>query len=76
MHEARNNSDEIRVVLFGDIVRKLPWYPAAPNRAFIGAIRRSPFIKRAWLGRGPAPPRPERPRNIEKQLLSSTLRGW
>jgi aspartyl/asparaginyl beta-hydroxylase (cupin superfamily) len=46
-HEVWNDSDEIRVVLFVDVIRKLPWYLAAPNRAFIGAIRRSPFIKRA-----------------------------
>jgi aspartyl/asparaginyl beta-hydroxylase (cupin superfamily) len=46
-HEAWNDSDEIRVVLFVDVLRKLPWYLAAPNRAFIGAIQRSPFIKRA-----------------------------
>jgi aspartyl/asparaginyl beta-hydroxylase (cupin superfamily) len=45
-HEAWNDSDEVRVVLFVDVIRKLPWYLAAPNRAFIGAIRRSPFIKR------------------------------
>jgi ornithine lipid ester-linked acyl 2-hydroxylase len=46
-HEVWNDSDEIRVVLFVDVIRKLPWYLAAPNRAFIGTIRRSPFIKRA-----------------------------
>jgi beta-hydroxylase len=46
-HEVWNDSDEIRVVLLVDVIRKLPWYLAAPNRAFIGAIRRSPFIKRA-----------------------------
>ena len=46
-HEAWNDSDEIRVVLFVDVIRKLPWYLAAPNRAFIGAIRRTPFIQRA-----------------------------
>ncbi|MFG1931668.1 aspartyl/asparaginyl beta-hydroxylase domain-containing protein [Mycobacterium sp. NPDC048908] len=46
-HEVWNDSDEIRVVLFVDVIRKLPWYLAAPNRAFIGAIRRSPYIKRA-----------------------------
>ena len=46
-HEAWNDSDEIRVVLFVDFIRKLPWYLAAPNRACIGAIRRSPFIQRA-----------------------------
>jgi aspartyl/asparaginyl beta-hydroxylase (cupin superfamily) len=46
-HEVWNDSDDIRVVLLVDVIRKLPWYLAAPNRAFIGAIRRSPFIKRA-----------------------------
>jgi beta-hydroxylase len=46
-HEAWNDSDEIRVVLFIDVIRKLPWYLAAPNRAFIGSIRRSPFVQRA-----------------------------
>jgi aspartyl/asparaginyl beta-hydroxylase (cupin superfamily) len=46
-HEAWNDSDEIRVVLFVDVIRKLPWYLAAPNRAFIGAIRSSSFIQRA-----------------------------
>jgi beta-hydroxylase len=46
-HEAWNDSDEIRVVLFVDVIRDLPWYLAVPNRAFIGAIRRSRFIKRA-----------------------------
>lgn len=46
-HEVWNDSDEIRVVLFVDVIRPLPWYLALPNRAFIGAIRRSPFIKRA-----------------------------
>ena len=46
-HQAWNDSDEIRVVLFVDVIRKLPWYLAVPNRAFIGAIRHSPFIKRA-----------------------------
>ena len=46
-HEAWNDSDETRVVLFVDVVRKLPWYLAVPNRAFIGSIRRSPFIQGA-----------------------------
>jgi beta-hydroxylase len=46
-HEAWNDSDETRVVLFVDVTRKLPWYLAIPNRAFIGSIRRSPFIQRA-----------------------------
>ena len=46
-HEVWNDSDEIRVVLFLDVIRKLPWYLAAPNHASIAALRRSPFIKRA-----------------------------
>lgn len=46
-HEVWNDSDETRVVLFVDVIRDLPWYLAGPNRAFIGAIRRSPFIQRA-----------------------------
>ena len=45
-HEVWNDSDEMRVVLFVDVIRKLPWYLAAPNRAFIGAIRWSPSFKR------------------------------
>jgi beta-hydroxylase len=31
-HEAWNDGDEIYVVLFVDVIRKLPWYLAAPNR--------------------------------------------
>ncbi len=46
-HEAWNDSDEVRVVLFVDVIRKLPWYLSALNRGFIGAIQRSPFIKKA-----------------------------
>ena len=34
-------------MLIVDVIRKLPWYLAAPNRAFIGAVRMSPFMKRA-----------------------------
>lgn len=45
-HEVWNDSDETRVVLFVDVIRKLPWYLAIPNRAFIAAIRRSPYIQR------------------------------
>jgi Aspartyl/Asparaginyl beta-hydroxylase len=46
-HEAWNDSDDIRVVLFVDVIRKLPWYLAAPDHAFIGVIRKSPFVQRA-----------------------------
>ena len=46
-HEVWNDSDDTRVVLFVDVIRQLPWYLAIPNRAFIGAIRRSPYIRRA-----------------------------
>ena len=33
-------------MLIVDVIRKLPWYLAAPNRAFIGAVRWSPSFKR------------------------------
>jgi ornithine lipid ester-linked acyl 2-hydroxylase len=46
-HEVWNDSDEIRVVLFVDVIRKLPRYLAVPNRALIGVIGKSPFIQRA-----------------------------
>jgi aspartyl/asparaginyl beta-hydroxylase (cupin superfamily) len=46
-HEVWNDSDEIRVVLFVDFIRDLPWPLAVPNRLFIGAIRKSAFIQDA-----------------------------
>lgn len=52
-HEVWNDSDEIRVVLFVDVIRDLPWWLSGVNRAFIGLIRSSPFIKRA-LGKSAA----------------------
>ena len=61
-HEAWNDSDETRVVLFVDVIRDLPWYLSIVNRGFIGLIRSSPFIKRAlanseaWRETLPPPP--------------------
>jgi len=46
-HEVWNDSDEIRVVLFVDVIRQLPLPLALVNRAFIHAIGRSPFIQQA-----------------------------
>jgi beta-hydroxylase len=46
-HEAWNDSEEIRVVLFVDVLRQLPWPLALANRAFIRVIRRSAFIQNA-----------------------------
>jgi beta-hydroxylase len=44
MHEAWNNSDEIRVVLFVDFKRSYPFPVNIFNNIMIALIRRSPFI--------------------------------
>jgi ornithine lipid ester-linked acyl 2-hydroxylase len=46
-HEAWNDSDELRVVLFVDVVRPLPWPLSAVNRWLLEQIRRSPYIQHA-----------------------------
>jgi ornithine lipid ester-linked acyl 2-hydroxylase len=35
LHEAANESDEVRVVLFLDVARKMPWYLSLLNRLFL-----------------------------------------
>jgi len=47
LHEAWNNTDEIRVVLFLDIVRPMSFPASILNELLIGAIRRSPYIRDA-----------------------------
>jgi beta-hydroxylase len=46
-HEAWNDSDEDRVVLFVDVLRPLPEPLATLNRGMIALIRRTPFIRDA-----------------------------
>lgn len=53
LHDATNNSDEVRVVLFLDVARRLPWYLDAVNRVAIFVANRQGQIvsmrKRAVL---------------------------
>ncbi len=47
LHEAWNDSDEIRVVLFVDFVRPLPWVLAQLNRFTLYLISRTTFVQGA-----------------------------
>ena len=44
-HEAWNDSDELRVVLFVDFLRQLPFPVSLMNQIMIKLIAASPFIK-------------------------------
>ena len=46
LHDAKNDSDETRVVLWLDVIRKLPAPLALYNRALLSAIYHEPSIKR------------------------------
>jgi aspartyl/asparaginyl beta-hydroxylase (cupin superfamily) len=35
LHEAANDTDQVRVVLFLDVARKMPWWLSLPNRLFL-----------------------------------------
>jgi beta-hydroxylase len=62
-HEAWNDSDEIRVVLFVDFERPLPPVWAAVNRALIAVVQRSPLVQEGirgyeeWTRKHPIPSR-------------------
>jgi len=45
-HRAWNDSDEVRVVLFVDFDRPMPWPLRGLHRIMFGLLRRSPFITR------------------------------
>lgn len=53
-HEVWNDTDEVRVVLFVDVLRPLPRLESLVNRAIVKAISLSPFVldakrnQRAW----------------------------
>lgn len=47
LHEVWNDTDDIRVVLFMDILRPLPWPVALLNGLIIRIIAASPFIRDA-----------------------------
>jgi beta-hydroxylase len=45
LHEARNDSGQIRVILFVDMIRELPFPLHSLNQAILRLIARSPFIQ-------------------------------
>jgi len=53
-HEVWNDTDEVRIVLFVDVLRPLPRFESLINRAIVRAIGLSPFVldakrnQRAW----------------------------
>ena len=46
LHEAANDSEQVRVVLWFDFRRKLPWYLDAFNRFCLFVIHHEPSVKR------------------------------
>jgi aspartyl/asparaginyl beta-hydroxylase (cupin superfamily) len=45
LHEAANESDEVRVVLFLDVARKMPWHLSLLNKLFLGIAHRTQSIR-------------------------------
>jgi beta-hydroxylase len=46
LHEAQNESDEVRVVLFLDVARKMPWYLNAFNKLVLWVVHQEGSVKR------------------------------
>jgi len=46
LHDAKNESDEVRVVMWIDVRRKLPWWLQAFNMACLFVAHRDPSVKR------------------------------
>src|SRR5471030_2160396 len=45
LHEAANESDQVRVVLFLDVARKMPWPLRILNRLFLGIAHRTDAVR-------------------------------
>ncbi|MEE3326459.1 MAG: aspartyl/asparaginyl beta-hydroxylase domain-containing protein [Myxococcota bacterium] len=45
MHEAANESDEVRVILFLDVARRMPWYLDIFNRIVLFVVHREGSVK-------------------------------
>ena len=74
LHDAANESDEVRVVLWLDVARKLPRTLALYNRALLEAVYYEPSVRRFRenaVVRMPAPrvPLPERRRAAPTGLV-------
>ena len=46
MHEAANESDEVRVILFLDVARRMPWYLDIFNRIVLFVVHREGSVKK------------------------------
>ena len=46
LHEAKNGSDDVRVVLFLDVARKLPWYLNAFNKLVLWVVHKEGSVRR------------------------------
>ena len=46
LHDAANESDEVRVVLWLDLARKMPWHLALLNRFCLGVAQLAPSVRR------------------------------
>lgn len=46
LHDAANESDEVRVVLWLDLAKKLPWYVQPVNRLFLWIAHRDESVRR------------------------------
>lgn len=45
LHDACNNSDQVRVVLFLDVARKMPWWLSILNRLFLNIAHQTKAVK-------------------------------
>ncbi len=46
LHEAANESDEVRAVLFLDVARKMPWHLSLLNRFFLALAHRNESVRK------------------------------
>ena len=46
LHDAANESGEVRVVLFLDVARKMPWHLSLANKLFLAIAHMDASVKR------------------------------
>jgi beta-hydroxylase len=50
LHDAANDSDQVRVVLWLDLIRQLPWYVQPLNRLFLWVAQRDSSVRKIREG--------------------------
>jgi aspartyl/asparaginyl beta-hydroxylase (cupin superfamily) len=53
LHEARNESDQPRVVLYLDLLKPLPWFLRYPNKLFVWLAHFDPSLRAIRRGAQP-----------------------